>query len=88
MDLLIKKTNFIPRIACYASNDQSLKANLAMGKGIILADSMTKLEDSNIKKFILTDNNSDCNYVIVVWDSSRESQALKIFLEKLEQDIV
>lgn len=77
MALLAKlgaENGFFPQISCYVPNGQSMKANLLLGNGIALADSVTDLEDAGIRKYDLVDYP---NNIIAVWkeDNCRKGLA-------------
>ncbi len=63
LNRLAKNAGFVPQIACYVPNEISFKVNLEMGNGIVLADSFCELDDKEIKKYELKEQND----IIAMW---------------------
>ena len=75
---IAQEHGFVPQIACYVPNEFSFKANLAVGNGIVFADSITDLENKHIKKFTFTNLRND---TILVWKKEKESEELLKFID-------
>lgn len=73
---LAQEAGFTPMISCYVPNEISFRANLELGNGIVLADSFSNLESSDIKRFDLNQKNG----IIAVWKSENFRESMRIFL--------
>lgn len=77
---LTSEAGFVPRVACYLESDLSVKINLKMGNGIVLADSRTGLEDHDIRKYELKAYRND---ILLVWRKENDNPILQQFLDLL-----
>lgn len=78
LHLISKEAGFTPKIACYVPNEISFQANLLLGNGIVLADTCTRLEEAEIRKFPLEKYRND---LILVWRPQSQNGGAEKFLE-------
>lgn len=76
LNQLCNEAGFAPRISCYVPNEMSFKINLMLGKGIVLADSETDLENEHIRRFILSEYRNDVIFVMKAEDHNKMQKAL------------
>ena len=77
LNSLAEKYGFTPRISCYVPNITSFKANLELGKGVVLADNKCDICSNDIKKF---DFNDIKNGIIAAWKKDNSKKYFKEFL--------
>lgn len=78
LNSLAEKYGFTPRISCYVPNISSFKANLELGKGVVLADSKCDMCSKDIKNFEFNDIK---NGIIAAWKKDNCKKYFKEFLK-------
>lgn len=75
-----QEAGFVPQIACYVPNELSFKVNLAMGNGVVLADSFVDLADEDVKRFELEQR---CD-IIMIWKPDNYRECMRVLLSQFD----